>query len=110
MAIIVDKILIALGIDPKGAEQGLDRVNHSVDRTDAKLNGLKHKAAGVARSIAMQVAGPLLAAFSVGKVVQGYISDIAEVAEKTGAYNKTLEEERLNKALLQRDTKEDIDL
>ena len=38
------------------------------------------KAAGVARSIAMQVAGPLLAAFSVGKVVQGYISDIAEVA------------------------------
>ena len=40
MAIIVDKILIALGIDPKGAEQGLDRVNHSVDRRDAKLNEL----------------------------------------------------------------------
>lgn len=49
MAVFVDKLLIALGIDPKGAEQGLDRVNHSVDRTDAKLNGLKHKAAGVAK-------------------------------------------------------------
>ena len=110
MAIIVDKILIALGIDPKGAEQGLDRVNHSVDRTDARLDKLKHKAAGVARSIAMQVAGPLLAAFSVGKIVQGYISDVAEVAEKTGAYNKTLEEERLKKAQLQRVTKEDIEL
>lgn len=110
MAIIVDKILIALGIDPKGAEQGLDRVNHSVDRTDAKLDRLKHKAAGVARSIAMQVAGPLLAAFSVGKVVQGYISDIAQVAEQTGAYNKKLEEERLKKAQLQRVTKEDIEL
>ena len=110
MAIIVDKILIALGIDPKGAEQGLDRVNHSVDRTDARLDRLKHKAAGVARSIAMQVAGPLLAAFSVGKIVQGYISDVAEVAEKTGAYNKTLEEERLKKAQLQRVTKEDIEL
>ena len=110
MAVFVDKLLIALGIDPRGAEQGLDRVNHSVDRTDAKLDGLKHKAAGVARSIAMQVAGPLLAAFSVGKIVQGYISDIAEVAEKTGAYNKKLEEERLKKAQLQRVTKEDIEL
>lgn len=110
MAVFVDKLLIALGIDPRGAEQGLDRVNNSVDRTDAKLDGLKHKAAGVARSIAMQVAGPLLAAFSVGKIVQGYISDVAEVAEQTGAYNKKLEEERLKKAQLQRVTKEDIEL
>ena len=110
MAVFVDKLLIALGIDPRGAEQGLDRVNHSVDRTDAKLNGLKHKARGVARSIAMQIAGPLLAAFSVGKMVQGYISDVAQVAEQTGAYNKKLEEERLKKAQLQRVTKEDIEL
>ena len=110
MAVFVDKLLIALGIDPRGAEQGLDRVNNSVDRTDAKLNGLKHKATGVARSIAMQIAGPLLAAFSVGKMVQGYISDIAQVAEQTGAYNKKLEEERLKKAQLQRVTKEDIEL
>lgn len=110
MAVFVDKLLIALGIDPRGAEQGLDRVNHSVDRTDAKLNELKHKAGGVARSIAMQVAGPLLAAFSVGKMVQGYISDVAQVAEQTGAYNKKLEEERLKKAQLQRVTKEDIEL
>ena len=110
MAVFVDKLLIALGIDPRGAEQGLDRVNNSVDRTDAKLNGLKHKARGVARSIAMQIAGPLLAAFSVGKMVQGYISDVAQVAEQTGAYNKKLEEERLKKAQLQRVTKEDIEL
>ena len=110
MAVFVDKLLIALGIDPRGAEQGLDRVNNSVDRTDAKLDELKHKAGGVARSIAMQVAGPLLAAFSVGKMVQGYISDIAQVAEQTGAYNKKLEEERLKKAQLQRVTKEDIEL
>lgn len=110
MAVFVDKLLIALGIDPRGAEQGLDRVNNSVDRTDAKLDRLKHKAGGVARSIAMQVAGPLLAAFSVGKMVQGYISDVAQVAEQTGAYNKKLEEERLKKAQLQRVTKEDIEL
>lgn len=110
MAVFVDKLLIALGIDPRGAEQGLDRVNNSVDKTDAKLDELKHKAGDVARSIAMQIAGPLLAAFSIGKMVQGYISDVAEVAEQTGAYNKKLEEERLKKAQLQRVTKEDIEL
>lgn len=110
MAVFVDKLLIALGIDPRGAEQGLNRVNNSVDKTDAKLDELKHKAGDAARSIAMQIAGPLLAAFSVGKMVQGYISDVAEVAEQTGAYNKKLEEERLKKAQLQRVTKEDIEL
>ena len=94
MAVFVDKLLIALGIDPRGAEQGLDRVNNSVDRTDAKLDRLKHKAGGVARSIAMQVAGAS-AAFSASKMVQG-ISPISR-GEQTGAYNKKLEEERLKK-------------
>ena len=49
MAVFVDKLLIALGIDPRGAEQGLDRVNNSVDRTDAKLDELKHKAGDVGK-------------------------------------------------------------
>ena len=110
MAVFVDKLLIALGIDPKGAEQGLERVNQSVDHTDAKIGELKQHMREAVRGVAMQLAGPLLAAFSVGKVIQDYISDVAEVAEKTGAYNKTLEEERLKKAQLQRVTKEDIEL
>lgn len=110
MAVFVDKLLIALGIDPKGAEQGLERVNQSVDHTDAKIDELKQHMREAVRGVAMQLAGPLLAAFSVGKVIQDYISDVAEVAEKTGAYNKTLEEERLKKAQLQRVTKEDIEL
>ena len=95
MAVFVDKLLIALGIDPRGAEQGLDRVNNSVDRTDAKLDELKHKAGDVAKSIAMQIAGPLLAAFSVGKMVQGYISDVAEVAEQTGEIGRASCRERV---------------
>lgn len=110
MAVFVDKLLIALGIDPKGAEQGLERVNQSVDHTDAKIDELKQHMREAVRGVAMQLAGPLLAAFSVGKVIQDYISNVAEVAEKTGAYNKTLEEERLKKAQLQRVTKEDIEL
>ena len=42
-------------------------------------------------------------------MIGGYFSDVAAVAEATGAYNKTLEETRLKKAQLQRVTKDDIE-
>ena len=57
----------------------------------------------------MGFVAPVLAAVSVGKMIGGYFSDLAAVAESTGAYNKTLEETRLKKAQLQRVTKDDIE-
>ena len=57
----------------------------------------------------MGFVAPVLAAVSVGKMIGGYFSDVAAVAEATGAYNKTLEETRLKKAQLQRISKDDIE-
>ena len=57
----------------------------------------------------MGFVAPVLAAVSVGKMIGGYFSDLAAVAESTGAYNKQLEETRLKKAQLQRVTKDDIE-
>ena len=108
--VLVDKILIALGIDPKGAQEGLDRIDHHIDHTDNKIKNLQNHAKGAAKHMIMSLAAPLLAAFSVGKVIQGYISDVAQVAEQTGAYSKQLEEARLKQAMLQRVTKEDVEL
>ena len=108
--VLVDKILIALGIDPKGAQEGLDRIDHHIDHTDNKIKDLQNHAKGAAKHMIMSLAAPLLAAFSVGKVIQGYISDVAQVAEQTGAYSKQLEEARLKQAMLQRVTKEDVEL
>ena len=108
--VLVDKILIAIGIDPKGAQEGLDRIDHHIDHTDNKIKDLQNHAKGAAKHMIMSLAAPLLAAFSVGKVIQGYISDVAQVAEQTGAYSKQLEEARLKQAMLQRVTKEDVEL
>lgn len=108
--VLVDKILIAIGIDPKGAQEGLNRIDHHIDHTDNKIKDLQNHAKGAAKHMIMSLAAPLLAAFSVGKVIQGYISDVAQVAEQTGAYSKQLEEARLKQAMLQRVTKEDVEL
>lgn len=108
--VLVDKILIAIGIDPKGAQEGLDRIDHHIDHTDNKIKNLQNHAKGAAKHMIMSLAAPLLAAFSVGKVIQGYISDVAQVAEQTGVYSKQLEEARLKQAMLQRVTKEDVEL
>lgn len=110
MATFVDKLLIAIGVDPKEFINGTRRIDGAVDHTDAKIKELQHHAADSVKHMIMGLAAPLLATFSVGKVIQGYISDVAQVAEQTGAYSKKAEEARLKQAMLQRVTKEDIEL
>ena len=117
--VIVDKVLIALGIDPKGMQTGADESGKQIDRVEKKVDEAKKKLKSVGQSVdnfgkkaghvLMGFVAPVLAAVSVGKMIGGYFSDLAAVAESTGAYNKTLEETRLKKAQLQRVTKDDIE-
>ena len=117
--VIVDKVLIALGIDPKGMQTGADESGKQIDRVEKKVDEAKKKLKSVGQSVddfgkkaghvLMGFVAPVLAAVSVGKMIGGYFSDLAAVAESTGAYNKTLEETRLKKAQLQRISKDDIE-
>lgn len=119
MATITDKILIALGIDARGMQTGADEAGDQIDRVEKKVDEAKEKLKGIGQSVddfgknagqvLFQFVAPVLAAVSVGKMIGGYFSDVAAVAEATGAYNKTLEETRLKKAQLQRVTKDDIE-
>ena len=119
MATITDKILIALGIDARGMQTGADEAGNQIDRVEKKVDEAKEKLKGIGQSVddfgkkagqvLFQFAAPVLAAVSVGKMIGGYFSDVAAVAEATGAYNKTLEETRLKKAQLQRISKDDIE-
>ena len=119
MATITDKILIALGIDARGMQTGADEAGDQIDRVEKKVDEAKEKLKGIGQSVddfgkkagqvLFQFVAPVLAAVSVGKMIGGYFSDIAAVAEATGAYNKTLEETRLKKAQLQRISKDDIE-
>ena len=119
MATITDKILIALGIDARGMQTGADEAGDQIDRVEKKVDEAKEKLKGIGQSVddfgkkagqvLFQFVAPILAAVSVGKMIGGYFSDVAAVAEATGAYNKTLEETRLKKAQLQRISKDDIE-
>ena len=119
MATIIDKVMIALGIDASGMQTGADESGRQIDRVEKKVDEAKEKLKGIGQSVddfgkkagkvLMGFVAPVLAAVSVGKMIGGYFSDLAAVAESTGAYNKTLEETRLKKAQLQRVTKDDIE-
>ena len=119
MATIIDKVMIALGIDASGMQTGADESGKQIDRVEKKADEAKAKLASIGQSVddfgkkagkvLFQFVAPVLAAVSVGKMIGGYFSDVAAVAEATGAYNKTLEETRLKKAQLQRISKDDIE-
>lgn len=119
MATIIDKVMIALGIDASGMQTGADESGKQIDRVEKKVDEAKKKLKGIGQSVddfgkkagkvLFQFVAPVLAAVSVGKMIGGYFSDVAAVAEATGAYNKTLEETRLKKAQLQRISKDDIE-
>ena len=119
MATIIDKVMIALGIDASGMQTGADESGKQIDRVEKKVDEAKEKLKGIGQSVddfgkkagevLMGFVAPVLAAVSVGKMIGGYFSDLAAVAESTGAYNKQLEETRLKKAQLQRVTKDDIE-
>lgn len=119
MATIIDKVMIALGIDASGMQTGADESGKQIDRVEKKVDEAKEKLKGIGQSVddfgkkaghvLMGFVAPVLAAVSVGKMIGGYFSDLAAVAESTGAYNKQLEETRLKKAQLQRISKDDIE-
>jgi len=119
MATIIDKVMIALGIDASGMQTGADESGKQIDRVEKKVDEAKEKLKSAGQSVddfgkkagkvLMGFVAPVLAAVSVGKMIGGYFSDLAAVAESTGAYNKTLEETRLKKAQLQRISKDDIE-
>ena len=119
MATIIDKVMIALGIDASGMQTGADESGKQIDRVEKKVDEAKEKLKGIGQSVddfgkkagkvLMGFVAPVLAAVSVGKMIGGYFSDLAAVAESTGAYNKQLEETRLKKAQLQRISKDAIE-
>lgn len=107
---IVESLLLAIGVDPSKAVQGFNNLQKAANEADSKFNELSQRWVGVFKGIAAQIAAPVAGAFAVGKVINSYMSDIASVATMTGAYSQKLEEWRIKRAMLNRVTKEDIEL
>lgn len=126
----VDSIAIRLGLDPTLFKAGLAQVLQALTRMEAGARSFGAEMENASRRASSGVtafgklsnllvgklkklakfAAPALGAFSVGALVKSYASDIAEVAERTGYYSTRLEEARKKKALMNRVTREDLEL
>lgn len=85
-------------------------VGNAANQMGARLRSLTDSWAANVKGFVAGIAGPLLGMFAVGSITGGYMSDIAKVAEQTGAYSAKLEEQRKKKELLNRVTKQDVEL
>ena len=110
MATIIDSLLISIGIDANKAKEGFQALQVGAQKVDTEFNRLSSRWAGVIQGLVSTVIAPVAGAFAIGKVVNSYMSDISNVAAMTGAYSQKLEEWRIKRAMLQRVTKEDIEL
>ena len=107
---VIDSLLYEIGIDPKGLQEGLAKVRAGAQQVDSEFNGMAARWGGAIQGLLSTVVAPIAGAFAIGKVINSYMSDVADVATLTGAYNQKLDEWRIKRAQLARVTKEDIAL
>lgn len=97
----------------EGMRQLARESRHARNQITSDARQIQRVSRGISRyvrGLVRKFAGPIMGAFAFGSMANNYISDLGKVAELTGSYNKTLEEERKKKAQLQRITKEDLEL
>ena len=114
MASISDTIFITLGLKTSDFSKSMDKAKDNVKKTSSELakgaDQVAGKAIGQLAGIARMVAAPLAGAMSIGSMIKSYFGGVAQVAQMTGAYSPKLDEWRKKRALLNRVTREDIQL
>lgn len=114
MASISDTIFISLGLKTADFNKSMDKAKDNVKKTSSELakgaDQVAGKAIGQLAGIARMVAAPLAGAMSIGSMIKSYFGGVAQVAQMTGAYSPKLDEWRKKRALLNRVTREDIQL
>lgn len=114
MASISDTIFISLGLKTADFSKSMDKAKDNVKKTSSELakgaDQVAGKAIGQLAGIARMVAAPLAGAMSIGSMIKSYFGGVAQVAQMTGAYSPKLDEWRKKRALLNRVTREDIQL
>lgn len=105
-----DNAAANIGRGTDEAKSKVSALQSKMREADAQFTSLGQKWGSAIKSFALQIAGPITAAFAVWKGVTGYASQVAQVAQETGAYNAQMDEWRKKQAMLARVTREDIEL
>lgn len=107
--------------DTQNALQNVDNSAKSINSTLLKAEEQTKKAGssfetmtskwgGALKGLFTSILAPIAGAMTAGAVLKGYFSDVAQVAQMTGAYSSKMEEWRKKRNMLARVNKEDIEL
>lgn len=107
--------------DTKNALQNVDNSAKNINNTLLKaeeqtknagssFETMTSKWGGALKGLFTSILAPIAGAMTAGAVLKGYFSDVAQVAQMTGAYSSKMEEWRKKRNLLARVNKEDIEL
>lgn len=92
------------------ARQKVSALQRKMQEADQQFSRLGARWAGAIKQFAFGIAAPITAAFAVWKGITSYTDQVGQVASMTGAYNAQYDEWRKKRAMLQRVTREDIEL
>lgn len=107
--------------DTKNALQNVDNSAKNINNTllqaeeqtkkaGSSFETMTSKWGGALKGLFTSILAPIAGAMTAGAVLKGYFSDVAQVAQMTGAYSTKMEEWRKKRNMLARVNKEDIEL
>lgn len=94
----------------KNINNTLLQAEEQTKNTGSSFETMTSKWGGALKGLFTSILAPIAGAMTAGAVLKGYFSDVAQVAQMTGAYSSKMEEWRKKRNMLARVNREDIEL
>ena len=94
----------------KNINKTLLKAEEQTKNAGSSFETMTSKWGGALKGLFTSILAPIAGAMTAGAVLKGYFSDVAQVAQMTGAYSSKMEEWRKKRNMLARVNKEDIEL
>lgn len=94
----------------KNINNTLLKAEEQTKNAGSSFETMTSKWGGALKGLFTSILAPIAGAMTAGAVLKGYFSDVAQVAQMTGAYSSKMEEWRKKRNMLARVNKEDIEL
>lgn len=94
----------------KNINSTLLKAEEQTKNAGSSFETMTSKWGGALKGLFTSILAPIAGAMTAGAVLKGYFSDVAQVAQMTGAYSSKMEEWRKKRNMLARVNKEDIEL
>ena len=94
----------------KNINNTLLKAEEQTKNAGSSFETMTSKWGGALKGLFTSILAPIAGAMTAGAVLKGYFSDVAQVAQMTGAYSSKMEEWRKKRNMLARVNREDIEL